>query len=220
VKRPRATHPPRATPLRSERRQLHRCVDWTIVADDGPWLVLGLGNPGPQYAGNRHNVGFMVLDLLAERVGGRFKSKARSEVIETRLAGERAVLAKPRSFMNASGGPAAALCDFFKVPLERLIVVHDELDLAAGTIRVKQGGGDNGHNGLRSIRQSLGSGEFYRVRLGVGRPPGRQDPADFVLRDFAAAERDDLGVQLERAADAIETLIRDGLAAAQNGFND
>jgi peptidyl-tRNA hydrolase, PTH1 family len=191
------------------------------MADDGPWLVLGLGNPGPEYAGNRHNVGFMVLDLLAERVGSRFKShKSRGEVVETRLAGERAVLAKPRSYMNASGGPAAALRDFFKAPIERIVVVHDELDLEAGALRLKQGGGDNGHNGLKSLRQSLGSGEFFRVRLGIGRPPGRQDPADFVLRDFSAAQRKDLGVQLERAADAIETLVRDGLAAAQNAYND
>jgi PTH1 family peptidyl-tRNA hydrolase len=191
------------------------------MADDGPWLVLGLGNPGPEYAGNRHNVGFMVLDVLAERVGGRFKShKSRGAVVETRLAGERAVLAKPRSYMNASGGPAASLRDFFKAPIERIVVVHDELDLEAGALRLKQGGGDNGHNGLKSLRQSLGSGEFFRVRLGVGRPPGRQDPADFVLRDFSAAQRKDLGVQLERAADAIETLVRDGLAAAQNAYND
>jgi PTH1 family peptidyl-tRNA hydrolase len=191
------------------------------MADAGPWLVLGLGNPGPQYAGNRHNAGFMVLDVLAGRVGGRFKShKARGEVVETRLVGERAILAKPRSYMNESGGPAASLRDFFKAPIERIVVVHDELDLDAGTLRLKQGGGDNGHNGLRSLRQSLGSGEFYRVRLGVGRPPGRQDPADYVLRDFAASQRKDLGVQLERAADAVETLIRDGLAAAQNAYND
>jgi peptidyl-tRNA hydrolase, PTH1 family len=191
------------------------------MVDAGPWLVLGLGNPGPQYAGNRHNVGFMVLDVLADRVGARFKGhKARGDVVETRLAGERAVLAKPRSYMNESGGPAASLRDFFKSPIERIIVVHDELDLEAGTLRLKQGGGDNGHNGLKSLRQSLGSGEFYRVRLGVGRPSGRQDPAAFVLRDFSAGERKDLGVQLERAADAVETLIRDGLAAAQNAFND
>jgi peptidyl-tRNA hydrolase, PTH1 family len=191
------------------------------MVDAGPWLVLGLGNPGPQYAGNRHNVGFMVLDVLADRVGARFKGhKARGDVVETRLAGERAVLAKPRSYMNESGGPAASLRDFFKSPIERIIVVHDELDLEAGTLRLKQGGGDNGHNGLKSLRQSLGSGEFYRVRLGIGRPPGRQDPAAFVLRDFSATERKDLGVQLERAADAVETLIREGLAAAQNAFND
>jgi PTH1 family peptidyl-tRNA hydrolase len=191
------------------------------MADDGPWLVLGLGNPGPRYAGNRHNIGFMVLDVLADRVGGRFKNhKSRGEVIQTRLAGEPAVLAKPRSYMNESGGPAASLRDFFSSPIERIVVVHDELDLEAGTIRLKQGGGDNGHNGLRSLRQSLGSGEFYRVRLGVGRPPGRQDPAEFVLRDFSAAQRKDLGVQLERAADAIEVLVGEGLAAAQNAYND
>jgi PTH1 family peptidyl-tRNA hydrolase len=191
------------------------------MADDGPWLVLGLGNPGAQYAGNRHNVGFMVLDLLATRVGGRFKRhKARGEVVETRLAGVRAILAKPQSYMNSSGGPAASLRDFFKAPIDRIVVVHDELDLAPGAIRIKQGGGDNGHNGLKSLRQSLGSGDFYRVRLGVGRPPGRQDPADFVLHDFSAAERKELGVQLQRAADAVETLIQDGLAAAQNSYND
>jgi PTH1 family peptidyl-tRNA hydrolase len=191
------------------------------MAEDGPWLVLGLGNHGPQYAGNRHNVGFMVLDVLAARVGARFKShKARGDVVETRLAGQRAVLAKPRSYMNTSGGPAASLRDFFKSPIERIVVVHDELDLDFGAIRLKLGGGDNGHNGLKSLRQSLGSGEFYRVRLGIGRPPGRQDPADFVLHDFSAAERKVLGVQLERAADAIELLISDGLAAAQNAYND
>jgi PTH1 family peptidyl-tRNA hydrolase len=185
-----------------------------------PWLVLGLGNPGPQYAGNRHNAGFMVLDVLAGRLGGRFKShKARGDVVETRLAGERAVLAKPRTYMNESGGPAASLRDFFKTPIEQIIVVHDELDLEAGAIRLKQGGSDNGHNGLKSLRRSLGSGEFNRVRVGIGRPPGRQDPADYVLRDFSATQRNELGVQLERAADAVEALISDGLAAAQNAFN-
>jgi peptidyl-tRNA hydrolase, PTH1 family len=191
------------------------------VGDSAAWLILGLGNPGPRYAGNRHNAGFMVLDVLANRLGSTFKShKARGDVVETRLAGERVVLAKPRSFMNESGGPAASLRDFFKAPIERIVVVHDELDLDFGMIRLKQGGGDNGHNGLRSLRKSLGSGEFYRVRLGVGRPPGRQDPADFVLRDYTAAERKEVGVQLERAADAIEVLVKDGLAAAQNAYND
>lgn len=191
------------------------------MADEGPWLILGLGNPGPQYAGNRHNAGFMVLDVLADRVGGRFKShKARGDVVETHLAGERAVLAKPRSYMNTSGGPAASLRDFFKSPINRIVVVHDELDLDPGTLRIKQGGGDNGHNGLKSLRQSLGSGDFYRVRLGIGRPPGRQDPAIYVLHDFSASERKDLGVQLERAADAIEALVLDGLSVAQNAYND
>jgi PTH1 family peptidyl-tRNA hydrolase len=192
----------------------------TTVADIGPWLVIGLGNPGEQYAGTRHNAGFMVLDLLAGRSGSKFKShKSRTDVVETRISGDRAVLAKPRSFMNESGGPASSVRDFFKTPIDRLIVIHDELDLDFGVIRLKQGGGDNGHNGLKSLRRSLGSGEFYRVRLGVGRPPGRQDPAAFVLRDYSAAERKELPLQLERAADAVELLIADGLAAAQNSYN-
>jgi PTH1 family peptidyl-tRNA hydrolase len=191
------------------------------VAAEAPWLLIGLGNPGPGYAGNRHNVGFMVLDRLAERVGGRFKAhKGRADVVEARLAGQRAVLGKPRSYMNESGGPVVALRDFFKVPVEQLVVVHDELDLEPGMLRLKQGGGDNGHNGLRSMRRSLGTGEFYRLRIGIGRPPGRQDPADYVLRDFSAAERKELGVTVERAADAVEALIRDGLALTQNAYND
>jgi peptidyl-tRNA hydrolase, PTH1 family len=191
------------------------------VVDEAPWLVVGLGNPGPGYAGNRHNVGFMVLDVLAERVGGRFKAhKGRADILETRLAGRRVVLAKPRSFMNESGGAVASLRDFFRIPVEQVVAVHDELDLEPGMLRLKVGGGDNGHNGLRSLRRSLGSGEFARVRVGIGRPPGRQDPADFVLRDFPGAQRKDLEVMLERAADAVETLVGEGLAAAQNAFND
>jgi PTH1 family peptidyl-tRNA hydrolase len=163
----------------------------------------------------------MVLDLLATRVRGRFKAhKGRADVVEVRLADHRAVLGKPRSYMNSSGGPVVALRDFFKVPVEQLVVVHDELDLEPGMLRLKQGGGDNGHNGLRSMRRSLGTGEFYRLRVGIGRPPGRQDPADYVLRDFSSAERKELGVTLERAADAVESLIRDGLAPTQNAFND
>jgi PTH1 family peptidyl-tRNA hydrolase len=191
------------------------------VADEAPWLVIGLGNPGPGYAGNRHNVGFMVLDLLAARAGGRFKAhKGRADIVETRLAGHRAVLGKPRSYMNESGGPIVSLRDFFRVPVEQIVVVHDELDLEPGMLRLKVGGGDNGHNGLRSMRRSLGSGEFARVRVGIGRPPGRQDPADYVLHDFSGAERKELGVTVERAADAVESLIRDGLALAQNAHND
>jgi len=191
------------------------------MAEDGPWIVVGLGNPGPQYVANRHNVGYLVIELLADRVGGNFKAhKARADVVETRFDGDRVVLAKPRSYMNESGGPAVALRDFFKVPVERLIVVHDELDLPYGAIRLKLGGGDNGHNGLKALRRSLGSGEFYRVRVGIGRPPGRQDPADWVLRDFSAAERKDIDLHLERAADAVEALIADGLPAAQNTYND
>lgn len=184
------------------------------------YLVVGLGNPGPTYAGNRHNAGAMVLDVLAGRVGAKFRShRARAEVIEGRLAGARVVLAKPRSFMNVSGGPVAGLRDFYKVPVERIIVVHDELDIPFGALRLKRGGGDNGHNGLRSITASLGSREYLRVRFGIGRPPGRQDPADFVLKNFSSTERKTLDVELERAADAVEALITGGLEAAQNAFN-
>ncbi|QFG24726.1 aminoacyl-tRNA hydrolase [Actinomadura sp. WMMB 499] len=189
------------------------------------WLVVGLGNPGPKYAGNRHNAGFMVLDVLAERLGGTFKAHrsklfgARSDVLEGRFGGARAVLAKPRSFMNESGGPVKGLADFYKVPVERVVVVHDELDIPFGAVRLKKGGGDNGHNGLRSVTRSLGDREYLRVRFGVGRPPGRMDAAAFVLKDFSAAERRDLGVEVERAADAVETLLGDGLAAAQNAYH-
>jgi peptidyl-tRNA hydrolase, PTH1 family len=191
------------------------------VVDDERWLVLGLGNPGSGYAANRHNVGFMVLDVLASRVGEGFKRhKARADVAEAHIEGRRAVLAKPHSYMNTSGGPAAGLRDFFKVPIERIVVVHDELDLDFGRMRLKAGGGDNGHNGLKSLRQALGSGDFLRVRIGIGRPPGRQDPADFVLRDFSTTQRKDLPLELDRAADAVALLISEGLEAAQNTFND
>lgn len=190
------------------------------MSDHDIWLVVGLGNPGPGYAGNRHNVGFMVVDLLASRMGGRFKAhRSRAEVLEGRLSGTRVVLAKPRTYMNESGGPVAGLRDFFKVPLDRIAVVHDELDLPFGGLRLKLGGGDNGHNGLKSIRRSLGSGEFHRVRFGIGRPPGRMDAAAFVLRDFGAAERKDLDLQVDRTADAVEALVVDGLEKAQNVFN-
>jgi PTH1 family peptidyl-tRNA hydrolase len=184
------------------------------------WLVVGLGNPGPAYAGNRHNVGFMVVDLLAERMSARFKAhKSRADIVEGRLGGQRVVLAKPRSYMNDSGGPVSALVDFFKVPLERLVVVHDELDLPYGGLRLKLGGGDNGHNGLKAVRRSLGSGEFNRVRFGIGRPPGRMDAAAFVLRDFSGTERKELDLEVDRTADAVEALISDGLEKAQNSFN-
>ena len=184
------------------------------------WLVVGLGNPGPSYAGNRHNVGFMVLDLLAERVGGRFKAhKGRADVVEGRLVGEPAVLAKPKSYMNESGGPVSSIRAFFKVPLERIVVVHDELDIPYGAVRLKRGGGDNGHNGLRSLTSALGSRDYLRVRVGIGRPPGRQDPADFVLKDFSGVERRELPFHVDRAADAAEALVTGTLEAAQNTFH-
>ncbi len=187
---------------------------------DEPWLVVGLGNPGASYAGNRHNAGFLVLDLLAERAGGRWRTgRARAEVVEARLAGVRAVLAKPLSYMNKSGGPVSGVARFFGVPVERLVVVHDELDIPYGAVRLKRGGGDNGHNGLRSLTKSLGSRDYLRVRVGIGRPPGRQDPADFVLRDFSPAEKKELPFLVDRAADAVEALLTGPLEAAQNTFH-
>jgi len=187
---------------------------------DDLWLVAGLGNPGPSYAGHRHNAGAMVLDLLAERMGGAFRShRTRNDVVEGRLNGRRVVLARPRCYMNESGGPVKALRDFYKAPTERIIVVHDELDIPYGAIRLKKGGGDNGHNGLRSITKALADKEYLRVRFGVGRPPGRMDAAAFVLKDFSAAERKELPLFVDRAADAVEALVTDGLAAAQNTFH-
>ena len=183
-------------------------------------LIVGLGNPGPDYAGNRHNVGFMVADELAGRVGGKFKShKTGAEVLEGRLADRRVVLAKPRTFMNLSGGPVAGLARFYKATPGTLIVVHDELDIPFATLRLKLGGGENGHNGLRSISKSLGTRDYYRVRFGIGRPPGRMHPADFVLRDFSSTERKELPFALDRAADAVEALASKGLEVAQNLFH-
>jgi len=189
------------------------------MADDR-YLVVGLGNPGPRYAATRHNAGFLVADLLAERMGGRFKAhRSNADVLEGRLAGRPVALAKPRSFMNDSGGPVVNAARFYKAPVESVIVVHDELDLPYGELRLKRGGGDGGHNGLRSISSALGSKEYLRVRFGIGRPPGRQDPADFVLREWSSTERRDLGYHVDRAADAVEALLADGLEKAQNLFH-
>jgi peptidyl-tRNA hydrolase, PTH1 family len=191
-----------------------------MSSEDEPVLVVGLGNPGPRYAGNRHNVGFLVVDELAARVGGKFKAhKGGAEVLECRLAGRRVALAKPRSFMNVSGGPVVATARFYKVPPDNIVVVHDELDLPYPTIRLKLGGGENGHNGLRSISKSLSTRDYLRVRFGIGRPPGRMDPADFVLRDFSATERKELAVSVDHCADAVEALVGKGLEAAQNLFH-
>lgn len=191
----------------------------TVPGPSEPWLVVGLGNPGPEYAGNRHNAGFMVADLLARRTGGRFKShRSRSQVVEGRIEGRRAVLAKPMSFMNVSGGPVLALRDFYKVPCGNIVVIHDELDIDYGALRLKKGGGDNGHNGLKSITKAMGS-DYHRVRFGVGRPPGRMDVAAFVLRDFSGTERKELDYFVDRAADAVESLIADGLERAQSTYN-
>ncbi|GAB2969543.1 aminoacyl-tRNA hydrolase [Actinotalea caeni] len=191
---------------------------------DGAHLVVGLGNPGPAYAGNRHNVGHMVLDVLARDVPGGFVNhKARAQVLDGRLGvgpggapGPRVVLARPSTYMNLSGGPVAALLRFYDIPVERLVVVHDELDLPFGTLRLKRGGGEGGHNGLKSISAAIGSRDYMRLRVGIGRPPGRQDPADYVLRDFAVAERADLAVILEEAADGVRDLVENGLVLAQD----
>jgi peptidyl-tRNA hydrolase, PTH1 family len=190
------------------------------------WLVVGLGNPGPSYAGHRHNVGYLVAEELADRMGEKFRAHktGRADVVEGRLgapgtASPRVVLARPRCYMNESGGPVKALATFYKVPPERIIAIHDELDIAFGTLRIKLGGGDNGHNGLRSMRGSLGTGDFYRVRAGIGRPPGRQDVADFVLSNYSTVERRELPFQVDHAADAVETLITEGLDRTQQRFN-
>ena len=187
----------------------------------GPALVVGLGNPGPEYAETRHNVGVRVVDLLAARAGGgRFsKHKANADVLEGRLAGRRVVLAVPRTYMNVSGGPVAGLLRYYGVGATDLVVVHDDLDLGFGVVRLKQGGGEGGHNGLRSISASIGTKDYLRVRFGIGRPPGRQDPADFVLKRFSGAERKELEFAVDLAADAAEALLRDGLEPAQNRFH-
>lgn len=188
---------------------------------EAPWLVVGLGNPGPRYAETPHNVGWLVVDALAERSGARLTAarRVRAQVAQTRIGGERAVLAKPGDFMNNSGGPVKALLAYYRSAPERLVVIHDELDIPTHTLRLKFGGGDNGHNGLRSIRASLSTGDYYRVRIGVGRPPGRQDPADYLLRPWSSALRKELPTTVERAADAVELLLSQGLAAAQNTYN-
>jgi len=193
------------------------------MADESPWLVVGLGNPGREYAGNRHNVGFLVADLLAKRVGGRFgrAKRAVAEVAEGRLGfgGPRLVLAKPLTFMNLSGAPVVALAQFFKVPVENVVAVHDELDVPYGQVRVKRGGGEGGHNGLRSMSKSLASKEYARVRFGIGRPPGRQDPADYVLSDFSGVERKELDFLVDRAADVVEAVVLEGVEWAQNKYH-
>ncbi|OMC12008.1 aminoacyl-tRNA hydrolase [Mycolicibacter heraklionensis] len=188
------------------------------MAESPPILVVGLGNPGPNYARTRHNVGFMVIDLLAERVGAAFKlhKKSGADVATGRLSGRPVVLARPRCYMNESGRQVGPLAKFYSVPVDSVVVIHDDLDLDFGRIRLKQGGGEGGHNGLRSIATVLGSKDFQRVRLGIGRPPGRQDPAAFVLQAFTAREREELPTICEQAADAAELLIELGLEPAQN----
>jgi PTH1 family peptidyl-tRNA hydrolase len=187
---------------------------------EGPFLVVGLGNPGSSYAGNRHNVGAMVLDELAARAGVKLSpgkgKRARTLIGEGRLAGRRVVLARPTAYMNESGGPVRGLLDYHSIPPTDLVVLHDELDIPFASVRLKRGGGEGGHNGLRSITRSTGTKDYLRVRVGIGRPPGRQDPADFVLKDFSATERKELELLVAEAADATEELLAQGLEAAQN----
>ncbi len=193
--------------------------------------MVGLGNPGPTYAHTRHNVGFMAADVLAARAQARFSLPRgmRAEVAETRLSAggfgapgagaQKVVLAKPLTFMNESGQAVRKLTDFFRIEPAQVIAIHDELDLEFGQLRLKVGGGDNGHNGLKSMRAHLGSGDFYRVRIGIGRPPGRQDAADYVLSPIPKKLDEELALSIGNAADAVEALMMQGLAAAQNHFN-
>ncbi len=183
------------------------------------WIVVGLGNPGPEYERTRHNIGAMVINQLAIENGAKFSNhKSRANVAQFKIAGTSVVAATLRCYMNESGGPTKSLTDYFKVKSDHLIVVHDELDIPFQAIRLKQGGGDNGHNGLKSITGVMGP-EYFRIRMGIGRPIGRQDPADFVLKPFSAEERKDLPNFVENGANAIESLISDGLEIAQTRFN-
>ena len=194
---------------------------------DGPLLVVGLGNPGPTYERNRHNVGAMVIAELASRGADRLAThKARAHVATTRLGtgpggvpGPRAILAVPMSYMNESGGPVKGLLSFYSLTPASLVVVHDELDISFGQVRIKVGGGEGGHNGLRSISSSGGTRDYVRVRVGIGRPPGRMDPADYVLRDFSGEQRKEVPFLVADAADAVEMLATQGLAAAQQRFH-
>ena len=186
------------------------------------WLVVGLGNPGPDYAANRHNVGQMVLDILADRISASFKThKANASVAEGRLGfgGPKVILAKPGTFMNNSGGPVAGLMKFYDVAIQNVIVIHDELDIDAGAVRVKQAGGHAGHNGLRDIIAAADSNDFARVRVGIGRPPGRMDAADFVLKNFSGDERKELPLLLALSADAVEEIVAKGVLEAMNSVN-
>lgn len=202
------------------RKRKHSSEEENLGQDS--WLVVGLGNPGPKYEATRHNVGQMVADVLADRLGGRFsRHKTGARVLEGRIrpGGPKLILATSNGYMNTSGGPVTALAKYFGIPAERIIVVHDELDLPFDSIKLKRGGGHGGHNGLRDIARALAAPEFLRVRVGIGRPPGQQNPADYVLRPFSAAEAKTLGVTIEDAADAVEAVVTDGLTAAQQRFH-
>ena len=182
------------------------------------WLVIGLGNPGAEYEKTRHNIGQFLLSELAEK--NKFTAhKSRMEICEIRVNENTLVLAKSRGYMNETGGPAKSLIDFYKIPVDQVIVAHDELDLPFNSLRLKFGGGDNGHNGLKSLTSSLGTADYYRIRMGIGRPIGQQDPADFVLKAFSKVEQKDLAEFIDRGADVVESLITKGLEATQSAFN-
>jgi PTH1 family peptidyl-tRNA hydrolase len=188
---------------------------------DNMWMVVGLGNPGSEYEKTRHNIGAMVLDVLSQRMGGKLtrNKKAAALTLEGRLNNQRLILVFPTTYMNRSGDAVSPLLKFYKIPIENVIVLHDELDIPFEAIRLKLGGGDNGHNGLKSIRASLGTGEWLRVRLGIGRPPGSQDPAAFVLKAFSSIEASTVALFTARAADAVESLMSEGLAQSQSRYN-
>ena len=188
------------------------------------WLVVGLGNPGTEYESTRHNIGAMVVEKIATSSGVKFTShKTQSHIAEIKrgigIDQPTFLLARPNSYMNDSGSAVAGLSQYFEIPAERVIALHDELDIPFAAIRVKLGGGDNGHNGLKSITQSLGTNNYFRIRLGVGRPPGQQDPGDFVLKKFNSVEKKELEIFLARAEDAISSLATKGLERTQQDFN-
>lgn len=233
---PRTAQTPARSPDLSLRDLLrtrrHPAGDGRVVPERGvdpgaAWLVVGLGNPGAGYAGNRHNVGRMILDELARRTGARYSNhKGRAQVADVRMGvlpggapGPKALLAAPTTYMNLSGAPVASLAGYLGIPADHIVVLHDEIDLPFGTVRLKQGGGEGGHNGLRSISSALGTRDYLRVRVGIGRPPGRMDPADYVLKDFSANERKDLPWLVDSAADAAQMVVTQGLLAAQQRFH-
>ena len=191
------------------------------VSESGAWLVVGLGNPGPTYAATRHNIGAMVIDEIAAKNSQKISrhKRALADVCETRIAGIQTILVKPLSYMNESGGPVKALANFYKIPPDQIIVLHDELDIPLGAIRIKFGGGDNGHNGLKSIRNALATGDWFRIRLGIGRPPGQQDAADFVLRSFGSAEATMVSTLISEGMEALTCLLTEGLEVTQNSYN-
>ena len=188
------------------------------------WLVVGLGNPGDQYAATRHNIGQMVIDELARRHSVKFSShKSRTDIAAFKLGvgidAHSVIIGKSKSYMNETGGPVKALANFYSVEPTKIIALHDELDIPFAAIRTKLAGGDNGHNGLKSMTSSFGTPDYYRIRLGIGRPMGQQDPADFVLKAFSKVEQKDLPEFIDRGADVVESLISKGLEATQSAFN-